>query len=473
MSHLLVRLLPLLAALACAPGGGVPVGSRPEDSAEDPGPEDSTARTDTGDATDSVDSVDSVEGVDTGEARPPDEVPGVEEPRPVPLCRIELACADAIRDEPKVRCDLTVRDGYGRLEYEGYAGVELRGRSSVSFVKPQYAVELWDASSTPVAANLLGMGAEEDWVFNGIYVDRSLFRNKLTYDLFQAFAEVGDPPLPAHERYAAESAFCELSLNGAWRGIYLLQERIKDDDDRLPLTADGSGGSFLLKTDDSGGGLMSAPEFYGEWFMEYPPPATATAAQRAGVQAWMRGWQAALLSADPGSESAGVPVWLDLDSAVDFVILQEFAKNCDAYSLSVTVWKDVGGKLHFVPWDLDLSFGYPYYDCGAEGWLRYSTAITTLAALPAFEARLVSRWWELRATVLSEESVLARIDGYRATLGDDVDRNFEVWPIDEIQFCWGGRCWLCPISSYDEEYARFREWVLERLAWMDAHIEEY
>ncbi len=50
------------------------------------------------------------------------------------------------------------------------------------------------------------------------------------------------------------------------------------------------------------------------------------------------------------------------------------------------------------------------------------------------------------------------------------DDNFEVWPIDEIQFCWGGTCWLCPVESYDAEYDGMRAWAEARLDWMDEHI---
>ena len=62
---------------------------------------------------------------------------------------------------------------------------------------------------------------------------------------------------------------------------------------------------------------------------------------------------------------------------------------------------------------------------------------------------------------------------YRDVMGDTVYRNFEVWPIDEIQFCWGGTCWLCPVESYDAEYEGMRAWAEQRLQWMDTWVSHW
>ena len=123
---------------------------------------------------------------------------------------MDLLCGQPIPDEPKIPCSIVIEDGHGELQYEGPVGVEKRGRSSQAFPKPQYGVELWVGPAEDASANLLGMGRDSDWILNGAWIDRALFRNKLAYDLFQSF---GGP-----ERFAPESAFCELTLDDEWRG---------------------------------------------------------------------------------------------------------------------------------------------------------------------------------------------------------------------------------------------------------------
>ena len=187
------------------------------------------------------------------------------------------------------------------------------------------------------------------------------------------------------------------------------------------------------------------------------------------MSGWLQGWQDATTGA-----SADSPFdYVDLDSAVDFVLLQELAKNNDAYFLSVHIWKDVGGLIHFTPWDLDLSFGQPLYhdSTNPEGWIVYRPAmIAAMAARPEFQARLVERWTELRAGLMSDASISASIDFHLETLAPWIDANFERWPIDQIQFLDNQ---LYPVSSYDQEVGLVRAWITTRLAWMDAHIAEY
>lgn len=405
---------------------------------------------------------------ETGDSVPPETVPGDTGPEPIPLlCSLSLTCESEIPDDPKVPCTFQVVDGQGRVAYDGRAGVELRGRSSMYFPKHQYGVELWDAAGDPLDVSLLGMGAESDWIVNGAYIDRAFLRNKTGFDLFQGW---GGP-----ERYAAETAWCTLTLNGTWLGIYIFTEKVKRDDHRVVLEEDptGTGQSFLLGLEESGGFIDHSAVGYGTWALEYPDPDTATAAQLQGVRDWVAGWQGALLGADPADPDTGIFAWVDLDSAVDFVILEEVLKNNDAYYLSIYLWRDAGGKAHFVPWDLDLTLGQPTYNNNADWaeWILYRPAfIDRMTEVPAFRERLVARWRELRSGSLSDPALLEAVDRAQLALGPDLYRNYEVWDWDQILWYWST---LPPLEDVDAEYARIREWIPARTAWIDAHIETY
>lgn len=320
-----------------------------------------------------------------------------------------------------------------------------------------------EAAGGDVAADLFGMGADSDWVLNGQYLDRALFRNKLAFDLFQSF---GGP-----ERAAPESVFCELTLNGDYAGVYSLGERIERESTRVDISNDGEPGeSFIIKLDEVDGFHENAVG-HGTWQLVHPHESSEAEAR---VSAYLTGWELAILGDDPADPQNGVFAYLDLDSAVDFVLLQEFAKNLDAYQLSVYLWKDTDGKMFFAPWDLDLSFGYPYYDCGSEGWVVRAPWVDAMAAIPAFHEALVARWAELRRGSLAEDAILGRIAAYDETLGEGVQRNFARWPIEEIAYETDlVDDWLCPVASYEEEHARVLDFISGRLAWMDANIATY
>jgi len=378
------------------------------------------------------------------------------------VCQMQLTCDSAISDEPKTTCRFHVEDAAGVVAWDGLAGVELRGRSSLSFPKNQYSLELRDDDGAAVEADLLGMGAESDWVLNGAWVDRALFRNKLTYDLFQEIGGEGE--------YAAESRFCELSINDDYWGVYVLTERVKRDASRVDISDVGEtdGGSFVLKLVEDGG-FVSNVMGYGMWQGIYPDQGRASDVALDGIRATMNAWTSAARSADPGDDSAGIFSIIDMDSAVDFVIMEELAKNNDANFLSIHLWKDEGGLVHFTPWDIDLAYGQPSYNDNENprSWIAYRPEfISTFADDPDFQARLAERWAELREGPLADDALQARIDGYAETLGDAADRNFERWPIEEVDF-YG---YLYDVSSWPEEVDNVREWVTVRGLWMDDNI---
>ena len=382
-----------------------------------------------------------------------EEVPGVDFDG---VCQLRMDCAETIPDEPKITCELEVANAEGLVFYSGPAGVETRGRSSSAFPKQQFSVELRSEAGVEQDVDLLGMGAESDWVLNGAWIDRALLRNHLAYGLFQGF---GGP-----ERYAPESRTCWMELNGQPWGIYFLVERIKRAEPRIDLQPTDS---FVMKLNDSGGIQSNEPVGHGTWKVVYPKDPDS--ARTAELQAWVQGWQQAILN-DPDQMWA----YLDQDSAIDFVILQELMKNNDAYYLSVHLWKDAGGLAHFTPWDLDLTLGQPTYNnnVSPEEWVLYRPAwVAQMAASEGFSEALAARWFELRQGSLSEDALLERIEAQWALMGDElVAQNFEVWPWEEIDFLGG---YLPVVEDYATEQDNIRAWVPARLAWMDENIDSW
>lgn len=378
------------------------------------------------------------------------------------ICQLRLDCSDTIVDAEKVSCTFRVEDASGTVAWDGPAGVELRGRSSLYFPKNQYALELRDEADAEVEADLLGMGAESDWVLNGAWVDRALFRNKLTYDLF---SEMGEG-----REYAAESRFCELELNGDYWGVYVLTERVKEDASRIALSSSGEtdGSSFVLKLEESGG-FATNMLGYGSWRAVYPRQETATVEALDGMRATLLAWTEAAWSADPGDETTGIFSVVDQQSAIDFVLIEEFAKNNDANFLSIHLWKDEGGLIHFTPWDIDLGYGQPSYNDNEnpETWIAYRPdLVAAFADDPDFRAAMAERWVELRAGPLDRDALIARIDATEALLGEAAARNFERWPIEDVDF-YG---YLYAVSSWEEEVQNIRDWVDARLAFMDENV---
>lgn len=386
---------------------------------------------------------------------------------PPAVCELTLDCNGvSIPDEPKIACSLRIEDGNGGIEYNGAAFVERRGRSSLTFPKPQYAIELRTAldSEESNSTNLLGMGKEDDWILNGAHIDRSLFRNPFFYDIYQS---LGGP-----EHYAPQTRYCNVKLEGEYLGIFQLGERIERDDDRLQIEKDteGNGASFIIKQDEtsSPGAIRAVGIANGAWQPVYPKKKNITLAQRAAISSLLDDWQTYTISRDDKIFDI-----IELDSVIDYVLLEEFAKNNDAYYLSMHLWRNNGGKIHFSMWDLDLSFGQPEYNDSEspERWVKFRPPmICRMASRPQFQSAMAARWTELRSGLLSNAAITERIDYYVEALGADADANFVRWPIEDITF---NAHILYPVTSHADEVAHVRAWIAQRLEWMDANMSTY
>ena len=366
-----------------------------------------------------------------------------------------LACGVPISADAESACTFVLDWPDGAPNFDGDATLQVRGRSSEGFPKQQYKLEL-GSSDVAAPADLLGLGRESDWVLNGMWIDRALFRNKLAYDLFRELGGGTD--------WAPESAYVELTLDGDYIGVYLLTETIDHDASRLQFADDeGTGTQFIVAADEAG---FYSPVQYAGWEIEYPGAESQTAAVVAGVRERVAMWEALVMAGqDPFTQ-------MNLDSFVRFVLVEEFVKNNDGYYLSHRIYTHDDGSLHMVPWDLDLSLGQPSYNDNEnpESWIAYRPDFVLNSALhAAFAERLSEQWEAARAGPLANQEVLAWQQGVRDLLGDAIDRNWTRWDIESVDF--GG--YLYRVSSPDEEYARVTTWTEQRLAWMDAEVERY
>ncbi|MGB3544739.1 CotH kinase family protein [Rubrivirga sp.] len=380
----------------------------------------------------------------------------------------------SIPDEPKIMARLRVLEGgvQSVLEvaaYDGWIGIEQRGSSSSRFPKKQYAVETRNEDGSNRDVSLLGLPTDNDWVLHAPYSDKSLMRNALAFHLGHLT-----------DRYASRFRFLEVVLDGDYQGVYVLLESIKDDGDRVDLAdTDSLAGGYIAKLDKRTGGGETWPsrdpatgQFVRYQFHD-PEADELTGAQRDEIEVTFD----AMEEATVGDLEDAIGTYLDLDSFVDYVIVSEVAKNIDAYRISTYVHRPAAGApLHAGPlWDYNLAFGNADYGgaAGTDGF-QYATPYTSdtypipswfsrLVESDTFQTRARDRWTELRRGPFATDSLLAWIDATAAELEDAQARNFERWPILD-EDVWpnafvGG--------SYVAEVGYLKDWLTERLAWLD------
>lgn len=405
-----------------------------------------------------------------------------------------------VPDEPKIPARLRVIDnGPGMMNelngattgYDGWVGIEVRGSSSQSFPKVGYAVETRTEDGEDLEVSLLGFPQEEDWVLNGPYSDKSLLRNALAYDLAAKI-------MP----YAPRVRMVEVVLNGDYKGVYLFTEKIKRDNDRVDVakmteensSGDELTGGYILKIDKSTAEDPEVATFFVSQYRaeteleqairfiyHYPRADRITAPQKNYIQNWMDDFEDALASPNYLDNNNGYRRFVDMQSFVDFLIINEISRNVDGYRLSTYMYKEKdsdGGKLHMGPvWDFNLAFGNANYCDGATipGWgFNFGINCDTdpwqlpfwwsrMQEDPEFQQLLADRWRSLRQNGFSNDALETTVDSLRNILGDAPQRNFARWPVI------GEPVWpnFFVGDSYNEEVDFLKDWVTDRADWMD------
>jgi CotH kinase protein len=382
---------------------------------------------------------------------------------------VSIESRSGIADEPKTSARMRVFER-GEATLDRLIGIELRGRSSqVYFPKRQFGLELRTEGDVQTEGSFLGMPPESDWILLGPYSDKSFLRDELTFELARRMG-----------RAAPRSVFVELFLRQGdprpaeeeYQGLYLATERISRGADRINLPKSrrrpGEESGFIAKLDwlDPDTREVHFTTQGGERvILVYPSGKDATEEQIGYLRRYVEDFERSLSGGGYGN-------LIDVDSWIDGILLQELAKNVDAYRSSTYLHKLPGGKLRLGPlWDFNQAYGNASYDERAvdvEGWqvlrARPGSWFRKLFRDEAFFERFQDRYRELRAGALGEQAIFDKLDRDAARLRDAAHRNFERWPIL-------GEVILGnpdpPPKSYEDEVAFLKKWIQARARWMD------
>jgi subtilisin-like proprotein convertase family protein len=403
-----------------------------------------------------------------------------------------------IPNEPKITAHMgIIYNGEGAINhitdpynnYSNLVGIELRGSSSLNFPQKSYALETRDVNGTQHDTVLLGMPKEHDWILYAPYNDKTCMRNILSYHIAN---ETG--------HYASRTKLVELVLNGNYKGIYVLMEKIKRDENRVNIAklnpdeidGDDATGGYIFKVDrDAGDGSYWTSEFPTSVNSEVrfvyvePKPENIVPQQRDYIAWYVSNFENALMNVDFDDQVNGYRNFASVGSFVDYLILNEISKNVDGYRLSTFLYKDKnsnGGKLVAGPaWDYNLAWWNADYCLGndATGWVYNFNDYCggggndvpfwweKLMEDPAFQTDLKCRWRELRETTLSYAYLESYIDSVAGYIDEAKDRHFQQWPLLGI-YTWPNPS---PIpQDYAGEITALKTWIHDRFDWMDENI---
>ncbi len=349
-------------------------------------------------------------------------------------------------------------------EFDGRISINLRGQTSLHWPKKQFRIETQDSAGENLNVGLLGMPADNDWILYGPFGDKSLMRNEMAFTLGRKLGY-----------YEPRTRYCELLLNGEGMGLYILTEKIKRNANRVNIAnlkpADITGvdvtGGYIIKYDKGSNNLQYVDPDQDEIMPE----------QQSYINSFFSDYFTVLKTNKFLDPVEGYKKYIDDQSLVDYIIISEVMRNCDAYLYSTYMYKDRDdrdGRIKFGPlWDFDFSMGNVNFQDAhlTNGWqFAYPTnnkiKVREILRDTVFVNYLNTRWSELRNNMLSNDSLIYLIDSLSHYIEKARLRNYTIWPVIQYPLSY----YNVYAKSYDEEITHMKNWLTERLSWMDENM---
>ncbi len=397
-----------------------------------------------------------------------------------------------------------ISEQYGTFEYEftktdkttgkTKEGIKGRGNSSWTMPKKGYNIKFDSKKS------ILGMPEDKKWCIIANYNDKTLLRNKYASILGNEIYKYG---------YNPTFVIVDVIMNGEYLGNYIFGEKNSISKDRINIQdiADCTekkinNGKYVNKNDDSiidlndGGFVLEIDHrFDGNYkfvsskgvpfILKDPDEVTTETLEH--IIAIVQRAEDTLYSdnfSEQLSETSNKSSWMqycNVDSFIDWYIVNEFAKNRDAhFGYSVYMYYNPSDcKLHIGPnWDFDIAFG----NDGENGieitlqqplgwWIKSSDWISRMFEDPQFVTKLKTRWnekkSELQKTFASNGTIQTLADSIRVS----AEYNFKKWPILGT-YVWPNPAGYENRTTYQSEVDYMKTWLSTRYNWLDTAINE-
>ncbi|MCI8361264.1 MAG: hypothetical protein HFE86_08030, partial [Clostridiales bacterium] len=362
---------------------------------------------------------------------------------------------------------------YASADYEGDGEIKGRGNTSWGFAQKPYSIKLG------AKASLLDIPKTKKYAIVSPEADPSLLRNYITYKAGLELAGIG---------YTPKVEQVEVWLNGGYNGVYALVERIDIESTKIdiPEAVDGEvitnlTGGYIIEKDAGDKVDKNVDPWFdcpyqanpnGDLFTLKAPdlPTDKSEAQKAldYLTAYMKKVDGAIM----GTSGEDYKKYVDIDSWVDFVIIQEIAKNIDGnLKTSCYMYKEPDNDTLYMtaPWDFDNAYGAADWDnkapgkndvddcpngTGTEEFMVINSSCPwykKLYSIPEFKQALKERYTQYRTGLI--ENLLLRIDTGAAYLKTAAASQNDKW----------GR-----LGNYADRVSTLRSWLQGRLAWLDS-----
>jgi hypothetical protein len=278
-----------------------------------------------------------------------------------------------------------------------------RGNTSWDFPKKPYAIEFDEKQS------LLGMAEAKKWVLLANYLDRTLVRNAVAFEIAKR----------TNLEWSPSGKFAEVFLNGKFLGNYFICEKIQISKNRLNINKE----SYLLEFDTYYDEEVKFRTSINDLPVNIKNPDISSEEQLTYIVTYIDTVECILYGDCSDFE---IENYLDLQSFADYLIVYELTENTElTHPKSAYMYKDSGLLKAGPVWDFDWG---TFIENKLNGW-RTNSGIwySALFENQTFKEILRNNWIQYKSAL---EEIPQYIDSLASYTKESNDRNIALWPID-------------------------------------------
>lgn len=257
--------------------------------------------------------------------------------------------------------------------------------------------------------------------------------------------------------YTPRAHYVDMFMNSRFFGNYVMTERPDLTEERVNIGSDG----FILNIGSDEAGQY----FYGT-YLERPVTVMAPGSPSAEYVSYANDFvvkaENALFSSNFTDENAGWQKYMDMDSFVDWYLINEIARNQDgAFSKNCLMNLARGGKLKMGPlWDFEKAFGNTTKKEPAEGFVIKGVKwYERLFQDPAFVTKVKERFdyfYTHQQDILSEINVNAEYLRYSVKEDDYRWDTYAGYKSSTVSV------W----AAYGSMVDYMKQWLVARMDWL-------
>ena len=305
---------------------------------------------------------------------------------------------------------------------------------------------------------VLNIPKDKKWVLLAELSDKSLIRNKIS-------REMGDI---SRFDYVPKAEYVELFINDQHAGTYLIGQKVEESKNRVNVGDKG----YLIEIDQTNRIDEDDVYFTTDGWSKFPsnlfnikePSLELNSSEYNLIKNHIIDFEEALFGDNITDANLGYRAFIDLDSFIDWYLINEICKNQDAATYSSIYFNYIPGeKIKMGPlWDFDLAYGNVDYSNATypEGFhIKSNPWYKRMFEDPYFNSLVKDRFLYYETNL---DMLLNKIDLIEKYLEKSQQKNFEIWPI------LGQYVWPNPVyyDTHHEEVEHLKDWIEQRMTWL-------